>query len=78
MRVYLFGLILILAACKQFPDVTSQTTEAALAADYPELKPFEQLKTDAEPSDIDIQQETQDVNDRVAALRARAADLQSE
>lgn len=67
--------LLLSAACTQFPALDSRATPEMLAADYPAILPVDPLLAKATAGQVNTRQ-TEDVLDaRVAGLQARAARL---
>ena len=61
-----FVTLLALAACTPFPELEGAITDSARAAPFPELTPLPDLPKAAEA-------ESDALNQRIAALQARAA-----
>ncbi|MEP0013703.1 hypothetical protein [Tateyamaria sp.] len=69
-------LCLTLAACTQFPELDGTVAPDLKDADFPKLVPLEPLLIASAPVVANPVQTTQSLDGRIAALRARAADLQ--
>jgi hypothetical protein len=68
---------LTLGACTQFPDLDGTVAPDLAGADFPALVPLGPLLASAVPTGAaDTAQTTQDLQSRIAALRARAQALQ--
>jgi len=76
MRAAPILLCLALAACTQFPVLDSTVSPDVENADFPALVPLEPLLAASDPIVTNPEQTTQNLNARVAALRARANALQ--
>lgn len=73
-RLSLFCVATALGACGAFPEVDAATSEAALDAPFPELRPVESLRATVPEEKID--DDTGDnLQSRADRLRARAAGL---
>jgi hypothetical protein len=73
----LAGLALVgcMVGCAQFPKVDATISDAAEAADYPELLPLQPLLSAADAVQIDAPATQSDLTSRVDRLRSRAARL---
>lgn len=69
--------VLVLAACTQFPQLDETIDPATEAADYPELVPLEPILADAAVAPERHAETEAALSARAAALRSRAAQLQS-
>lgn len=70
------ALLLILpAACTQFPELDRRATPELLASDYPEIVPVEPLLARAQMDRVNPDRTEARLEGRVAALQARAARL---
>jgi hypothetical protein len=67
-----------LSGCVTLPDLEDGVTAQAAAADYPLLRPQDELLADADASESDQASERADLAARVAALQTRAVNLQSD
>lgn len=77
MRAACLALCLTLTACTQFPDLDGTISPALAEADYPALVPLDPLLASAIPATTDTAQTTQNLESRIASLRARARALQA-
>lgn len=76
MRAACLALCLTLCACIDIPEVDGTVLPELENAAYPKLVPLDPLMAGAVPPGVDAEQTTQDLEARVAALRARARALQ--
>ncbi|WP_147106510.1 hypothetical protein [Tateyamaria sp. syn59] len=67
---------LTLAACTQFPDLDDAVSPDVAASDFPALVPLEPLIAGAQPIVGDPVATTENLETRIADLRARASALQ--
>lgn len=65
--------VLGLAACTDFPQVDAALSQNGPSADYPEISPFEQLKSDQVPRLTGVDDDA--LRARAEALRARVGGL---
>lgn len=76
MRAAALVLCLALTACTQFPELDGAVTPDLKNADFPALVPLDPLRAQATAVVGDPVETTNRLENRVAALRARAAALQ--
>lgn len=76
MRAACLAFCFALCACTQFPDLDGTVSPAVENAAYPALVPLGPLLDSAVPTTTDTVQTTQNLEARIAALRARARALQ--
>lgn len=81
MQTLALFLVISLAAlggCVTLPDLEDGVTAQAKEADYPLLRPQDELLADADAAESDQVSERADLAARVAALQNRAANLRSD
>lgn len=76
MRATCLALCLTLCACIDIPEVEGTIVPELEDAAYPDLVPLDPLLANAVPTGVDAEQTTQDLERRIALLKARARALQ--
>lgn len=76
MRVACLALCLTLCSCIDIPEVDGTVLPEFEDAPYPDLVPLDPLMAGAIPPGVDTEETTQNLEARVALLRARARALE--
>jgi hypothetical protein len=74
----LFALLTALCACITLPEIDDSVTPEAEAADFPDLRPVDDILASVEAEESDALAEREALDARMQALEARAAGLRGD